>query len=480
MYIITDTPPAARVVASAASTEKEWSVALRSKSADELEIVVYDAIGSGLFSDGITSKDVIARLRSMPNAKRITLRINSGGGVLNDAKAMVNLLTERAAAGVEVTAVVDGIAASAASYLLTAATRVQMPANAFQMVHGGRCAIFGTVDALESRAALLRRENGQMAEAYAAASARRGKAKSKDDYLKSFAKGDLYLDADEAIEWGLADEKLEDVKVAACLADLGDLAVPDVVRAAPYVVAAAAAPAQHEPPKTPAQPAPVPSAQDPGTGEGKQPMKMIALATITALLGFSAEQQASAEEKDVLDALNKLKAKADKPPEASVTVSGVKLLGVATEAEATAKITEFQRGMLQLLGTTGKASVAEAIPVVLGWKEGAEQATALTKKVGELSEEARVAKRDGAIEKLSRDGVLPPSRHEWARAQFATAEAVETFCQGMPKGFFGSINEPTQSDAAVALTADEQHICKTLGMSEQQYLEEKKLLRKAG
>jgi len=57
---------------------------------------------------------------------------------------------------------------------------------------------------------------------------------------------------------------------------------------------------------------------------------------------------------------------------------------------------------------------------------------------------------------------------------------VETFCAGMPKGFFSSVNEPENKEAVVALTADEKHICKTLGMTESQYLEEKKLLRKAG
>lgn len=473
---------ASRTYASAAPIDRPWTVALREKPADELEVVVYDIIGpSGFFSDGVGAKDVLARLRALPNAKKISLRVNTVGGILDEAKAMVNLLAERIANGVEVVATVDGLAASAGSYLLTGASRVVMPSNAFQMIHQGRAGIRGTADEMEARSKLLRRENQQMADAYAAAAARRGKTKTAADFLALFAKGDTYLDADEAIAWGLADEKLEPLKIAACLADLDALPdeAPSALRTAAYV-GRATAQVDPAPPKTPATPALPPVAATPGSTPEGNAMKVIALATIAALLGFTTEQQANAEEKDVLDALNKMKAKAEKPPEASVAVSGVSLVGVATEAEAKDKIQGLQRGVMQLLGTTAKASVEEAMAEIQTWKDDAKDKKALTKRVGELTEESRVAKRDAAIAKLSQDGALPPSRHEWARTQFATAEAVETFCQGMPKGFFGSVQEPTSSDADVSLTTEEKQICKTLGMSEAQYVEEKKLLRKAG
>jgi ATP-dependent protease ClpP protease subunit len=490
MQQINYTPCAARVHTSAVFAsggglpeERTWNVALRALADEEIEIVVYDVIGKDFWGDGsaVGAKDVIAKLRSTPKAKKITLRVNSVGGVVDEAKAMVNLLAERAAGGVKIEAFVDGLAASAASYLLTAATRVVMPANAFMMIHGVRGGKWGTADEMEAAAALFRRLNDQIADGYAEASARRGKGKTKAEFLKAFDDGDLYLDADQAIEWGLADEKLAAVKAAACLADIERLtAAPEALRAAPYVQLCAEPAPQPEPPKPSAGPDARQLNQLPAIGNGDPQMKMISLVAIAAVLGFTAEQTEKAEEKDILDAAGKLKLRAETPPPAAVNVSGVKLVGVATEAEATAKIQDFQRTILQLLGTTGKATPAEAISAVLDWKSGAEQTVNLTKRVGELTEESRVAKRDGAIEKMSREGILPPARHEWARSQFATADAVESFCAGMPQGFFNSIKTPEDGEAVSALTAEEKQVCAVLGMTEEKYLEEKKLLRKAG
>lgn len=474
----------------ASGAERGWNVALRAKGSSELEIAVYDVIGQSFWGDGISSKDFLAKLRAAPEAKKISLRVNSVGGVVDEAKAMVNLLLERAANGVEIVATVDGLAASSASYLLTAASRVEMPANAFQMVHGVRGGARGTAGDLEEAAALFRRLNDQLAEAYAAASERRGKKKTKQSYLDLFAAGDTYLDADQAIEYGLADSKIENLKAAACLADIADLSgAPEELRSAIYVRASLPvgeqqpAPIASREPQSPAHSAvpPVAANTTRDTREGNDIMKMISLAAVAAALGMTAGQIEAAEERDVLDAVGSLKKRAESPSP-SVAVSGVQLMGVATEAEASAKIQEFQRGILQILGAAGKASVPEAVVTFAEWKEQASHATALTKQVGSLTEECRVAKRDAAIEKMSRDGFLPPSRHEWARAQFATAESVETFCAGMPKGFFNGIKSEVTDleDAALtALTAEEKTICKVLGMTEAKYLEEKKLLRKA-
>lgn len=218
-------------------TERAWNVAVRAQGESTLEVAVYDIIGRDFWTgEGITSQDFLDKLRAAPKATKIELRVNSVGGLVDEAKAMGNLLAERAASGVDVVGFVDGIAASSAAFLLTFAKRVVMPSNTFQMIHGVRGGVRGTAEDVESGAKLMRRLNEQLAEAFAAASARRGKAKSKADYLAAFAKGDLYLSADEALEWGLADEKLEATKLAACLADLSAIQdAPAALLAAPFV-----------------------------------------------------------------------------------------------------------------------------------------------------------------------------------------------------------------------------------------------------
>lgn len=296
--------------------ERAWNVAIRAAKAEKLEIAVYDDIGTGwLFGEGFGAKDFLAKLRSAPKAQEIDLRVNSNGGVVDDARAMVNLLGERAAAGVKITGYVDGIAASSASFLLTAAHRVVMPSNAFLMIHEVRGGVRGRAQDLESAAEVFRKTNEQLAEAYAAASERRGKKKSKADYLAKMASGDFYLTAEEAVDWGLADAVAEPLKVAASLAALDLLPenAPEALRGAPYLTLAArdlepdksvtppSAPAPVAPidsqPSAPAAAATTPAAH----GQENNPMTIAkAILTVLAL-------NDEADESAVVTAINKLK-----------------------------------------------------------------------------------------------------------------------------------------------------------------------------
>ncbi len=213
--------------------------ALRNEASDSLDLVVYDVIGKNFFGEGISAGDVVNKLQAAPKAKTINLRVNSRGGLLDDAKAMVNLLTERREAGTTINGFVDGLAASSAAVLLTAAGNVKMPANAFQMVHQVSARAAGNAGDLEAIAAQMRRENEKLAETFAAVSTRRGKTKTKQQWLDLLMSGDVYMDAAQAIEWGIADEKVEDLKIAACLADLSDAkGAPEALLLAPFVCTA--------------------------------------------------------------------------------------------------------------------------------------------------------------------------------------------------------------------------------------------------
>jgi ATP-dependent Clp protease protease subunit len=285
---------------------KLMALALRNDAAsDSLEIIVFDVIGKDFFGDGMSAGDLVNRLRSAPKAKNIDLRVNSLGGLLGDAKAMVNVLNERAAAGVTINGFVDGIAASSAAVLLTAATRVVMPANAFQMVHQVSARIGGNAADLEAAAIQMRRENEVVAEMFAGASAKRGKEKTKQQWLDLLMSGDVYLDADQAIEWGIADEKIEDLKVAACLADLSEVkGLPEALINAPFVYLGGPLPER--------SPSTQPTNSGPGARqlplpniEAEKPNMAFSKLVITALA--LAED---ADEAAVVAAVNKLKASA--------------------------------------------------------------------------------------------------------------------------------------------------------------------------
>jgi ATP-dependent protease ClpP protease subunit len=309
-------------------SDRPWNVAIRAKADDALEVAVYDVIGRDFWTgEGVTSQQFLDKLRASPKAKKIDLRVNSNGGLVDEAKAMVNLLHERAASDVEIIGWVDGVAASSAAFLLTAAKRVVMPANTFQMLHGVRGGARGTAEDLEAAAAIYRRTNEQLAEAFAAASDRRGKKKTKADYLAAFAAGDLWLNADEAIAWGLADEKLEtSVKVAACLADLSEFdGAPEAIKTAPFVTLTGKAEIE---PAAAIQtiPSPLPGAraeQDAPTGAGEK--KMTFPKSITVALAIAED----ADEAVAIAAINRLKgaAKAGTDIEALVGASGDAAVG---------------------------------------------------------------------------------------------------------------------------------------------------------
>src|SRR4051812_3626258 len=77
---------------------------------------LYDVIDSWGGEWGISAREIADALDSVPDVKEINLHINSPGGDAFEGIAILNLLRQHPA---NVTAYVDGIAASAASFIAT-------------------------------------------------------------------------------------------------------------------------------------------------------------------------------------------------------------------------------------------------------------------------------------------------------------------------------------------------------------------------
>lgn len=428
------------VILASGAASNEWAFRVEAKAGDELEIAVYDVIGD-FWGEGVSAKQIMAALQTAPKAKKITLRINSVGGILDDARAMVNMLRERAAQGAHIEARVDGLAASAASYLTTVAHHVVMPRNTFLMFHQARAGRFGTADEFAVTAEVLRKTNEQMAEAYAAASARRGKAKSKDDYLAEFAKGDKYITAEEALEWGLADATEEEIKVAACLVDLTKLSgAPEALRRAPYVTAAVDRTPVQPTNQQPAPPAPAPDPKPPVVAQERTKMDLKVLASI---LGLNAD---------------------------------------ATEAQITEALTAAAGLKRSLLASTGKDTVAAALGQVEGLKAAA--AAGATAKA-ELEAERKAqsdAKATAQIDAAVTAGQIEPARRDTfaklyadhGQAALAAAlEALPPATAKTPGGPEGAPRQPATGSAVVTLTAEEKQSAALLGRSEAEALADK-------
>lgn len=128
------------------------------------EIMIYGRIGGGgWFDDGISASDVAALLREAGPGP-INVRINSGGGDVFDGIAIHSLLARHAGT---VTAYVDGLAASAASFIMLAGDRIVSARNAFVMIHDAMTYTYGNADTHARAGELLGSASENIADMYA-------------------------------------------------------------------------------------------------------------------------------------------------------------------------------------------------------------------------------------------------------------------------------------------------------------------------
>ena len=179
---------------------RSW-YAIRAR-AEGAEVSIYDEIGAY----GVSAKSFLDELGALPGDGPLTLRLNSPGGSVFDAVAIYNALKRHAG---PVSVWIDGIAASAASYVAMAGDEVVMPENAFLMIHDPSGVVFGTADDMRAMAEALDKIKGSLVAGYAAKS-----GGSENDIAALMAK-EAWLDAAEAVELGFADRLAEPVRIAA-------------------------------------------------------------------------------------------------------------------------------------------------------------------------------------------------------------------------------------------------------------------------
>jgi ATP-dependent protease ClpP protease subunit len=111
------------------------------------DIYLYDAIGEW----GVTAQDFVDALRGVVTGT-ITMYVNCEGGEVFDGLAIYEALRRHPA---NVTAFVDGIAASAASFVVMAADRIVMAERARMMIHDAHGIAMGNARDMRSMADLL-------------------------------------------------------------------------------------------------------------------------------------------------------------------------------------------------------------------------------------------------------------------------------------------------------------------------------------
>lgn len=166
---------------------------------NELELVMYDVIGGGLFYEGITSKGVKAQLDAAGNVGKIVVRLNSPGGDVFEGSAIYSLLAQHPAT---VECYVDGLAASAALTIAMAADKVHISEVAMMMCHNALGVESGYATDHIKYADLLTSVSSMMRDVYAK------RTDMPPDEMQKLMDAETWMTAQEAVEYGFADDIL--------------------------------------------------------------------------------------------------------------------------------------------------------------------------------------------------------------------------------------------------------------------------------
>jgi len=161
----------------------------------------------------VSGSEFLRELKNLGDVDSIDLRIHSPGGSVLDGWAIANGIKNHPA---HVVARVEGLAASMGSVVLMSADEIEVPQNAYVMIHNVSGGAFGEAEELESMAALMRKLQDDVTDFYANAT-----GKDREEIAEMMA-AETWMNGEDAVEHGFATRVLEPVKAAAC-ADLETL-----------------------------------------------------------------------------------------------------------------------------------------------------------------------------------------------------------------------------------------------------------------
>lgn len=222
------------------------------------EVYIYDEIVQEKWKDwddtehGFTPDDLAGPLRAADEGEMVDIYVNSPGGSVFAAVAMTSEIRRAIQRGVKVNAYVDGIAASAASFLIMACDTVNMYSGTMLMIHSPWSIAIGNADDLRKTADELDTiQEGTCMPLY------RSKLKIDEEELKALIAKESWLSAAKAaeiFEISIIDE-LKDIKNSLSLdilAKYGYKHTPDQLIKKPEITPAQTpAQAENQPEATP-------------------------------------------------------------------------------------------------------------------------------------------------------------------------------------------------------------------------------------
>lgn len=171
----------------------DWFRIVDKKDDGPAKVYIYDEIGYW----GTNAKDFAAQFNDI-EASEIHLHINSPGGSVFDGLAIGAAIRDHDA---KVIGKVDGMAASAASFILQYCDDREISRNAQVMIHDAKAYAGGNAQQMRNAADLLDRVSNNIADIYATRSGQ-GTEASWREIMQS---GDKWYSGNEALDAGLVD-----------------------------------------------------------------------------------------------------------------------------------------------------------------------------------------------------------------------------------------------------------------------------------
>lgn len=178
-------------------------------------INIFDSISSF----GISSKKILSILSEFKekNITEIEVRINSAGGSLFEGFSIFNQLRDFG----NVHTIVDGVAASAASIIALAGSKVSVYKNSYLFIHNPWSLAIGDHNDMESASDDLKKFTQTIIDLY------KSKTGLSEDELKDFCNKNTFLNSDECLNYGFADDVIDNYPVKKFVALSSQIVDPD-------------------------------------------------------------------------------------------------------------------------------------------------------------------------------------------------------------------------------------------------------------
>lgn len=168
-----------------------YAINNKAETPDVAEVLIYDEIGAW----GVDAKSFATDFRAI-TAGTINVRLNTPGGSVFDGTAIHNAIKSHPA---QVVMHVEGVAASAGSFIMLAGDEIRMADNAYVMIHNSSGGVGGGAKEMRGYAELLDKIDGNIAMMY---SAKTGKGA---DHYRELMDAETWFTAEEAKSEGLVD-----------------------------------------------------------------------------------------------------------------------------------------------------------------------------------------------------------------------------------------------------------------------------------